>query len=143
MRMRGKRPVISLGSAKKFAERQGYCWVSNPETEIPFDAMLYRANDVIALRVRTSRNAPGEFDLYENFFRKDCDILQELPLPPHIARELWVRFVWSRAFQRFRLFNDKLHLLTMIDREKPVFRPGLKEGPKSYLNPEETGDDLK
>jgi hypothetical protein len=141
--MRGKRPVISLGSAKKFAEKQGYCWVSNPETDIPFDAMLYRENDVIALRVRTSRNAPGEFDLYEDFFRADFDILQALPLPPHIARELWVRFVWSRSFQRFRLFNEKLHLLTMIDREKPVFRRGMKRREGSSLDPGRWEDDLK
>jgi hypothetical protein len=141
--MRGKRPVVSLGSAKKFAEKQGYCWVSNPEDNIPFDAILYRENDVIALRVRTSRNAPKEFDLYEDFFRADFDILKVLPLPPHIARELWVRFVWSRSFQRFRLFNEKLHLLTMIDREKPVFRRGLKGREGSSLYPEKRGDDLK
>lgn len=128
--MRGKRPVISLGSAKKFAERQGYCWVTNPETDIPFDAMLYRENDVIALRVRTSRNAPREFDLYEDFFQEDFDILQSLPLPSHIARELWVRFVWSRSFQRFRIFDEKLHLLSMIDREKPVFRKRPQDGKK-------------
>jgi hypothetical protein len=138
--MRGKRPVVSLGSAKKFAERQGYCWVSNTEADIPFDAMLYRENDIIVLRVRTSRNAPGEFDLYEDFFRADFDILQALPLPPHIARELWVRFVWSRVFQRFRMFDKKLHLLTMIDREKPVFRRGIKEGTGSSQNPENRGD---
>jgi hypothetical protein len=138
--MRGKRPVVSLGSAKKFAERQGYCWVSNPEADIPFDAMLYRENDVIALRVRTSRNAPREFDLYEDFFLADFDILQALPLPPHIARELWVRFVWSRSFQRFRIFDEKLHLLSMIDREKPVFRRGIKEGTGSSQNPEKRGD---
>jgi len=141
--MRGKRPVVSLGSAKKFAERQGYCWVSNPEADIPFDAMLYRENDVIALRVRTSRNAPREFDLYEDFFRADFDILQALPLPPHIARELWVRFVWSRSFQRFRIFDEKLHLLSMIDREKPVFRRRIKEGTGSSQNPEKRGDPPK
>lgn len=141
--MRGKRPVVSLGSAKKFAERQGYCWVPNPETDIPFDAILYWANDVIALRVRTSRNAPGEFDLYEDFFREDFDILQALPLPPHIARELWVRFVWSRSFQRFRVFDEKLHLLTMIDREKPVFQRRPQDGKKSSINPEKKGDDLR
>jgi hypothetical protein len=141
--MRGKRPVISLGSAKKFAERQGYCWVTNPETDIPFDAMLYRENDVIALRVRTSRNAPREFDLFEDFFQEDFDILQTLPLPSHIARELWVRFVWSRSFQRFRIFDEKLHLLSMIDREKPVFRRKPQDGKKSSSNPEKKGDDPK
>lgn len=141
--MRGRHPVVSLGSAKKFAERQGYCWVSNPETHIPFDAMLYRTNDVIALRVRTSRNTPKEFDLYEDFFKADYDILQELPLPPHIARKLWVRFVWSRAFLRFRLFNEKLHLLSMTGLEKPVFRQGHKEVKGSSVNPPKEGDDLK
>jgi hypothetical protein len=134
--MRGKRPVVSLGSAKKFAEKQGYCWVSNPDTDIPFDAILYREDDVIALRVRTSRNAPGEFDLYENFFQKDFDILQALPLPQYIARELWVRFVWSRSFKRYRLFDKKLHLLTMIDREKPVFRQMPETGKNSSLKPD-------
>jgi hypothetical protein len=134
--MRGKRPVVSLGSAKKFAEKQGYCWVSNPDTDIPFDAILYREDDVIALRVRTSRNAPGEFDLYENFFQKDFDILQALPLPQYIERELWVRFVWSRSFKRYRLFDKKLHLLTMIDREKPVFRQMPETGKNSSLKPD-------
>jgi hypothetical protein len=134
--MRRKRPVVSLGSAKKFAEKQGYCWVSNPDTDIPFDAILYREDDVIALRVRTSRNAPGEFDLYENFFQKDFDILQALPLPQYIARELWVRFVWSRSFRRYRLFDKKLHLLTMIDREKPVFRQMPETGKNSSLKPD-------
>jgi hypothetical protein len=134
--MRGKRPVVSLGSAKKFAEKQGYCWVSNPDTDIPFDAILYREDDVIALRVRTSRNAPGEFDLYENFFQKDFDILQALPLPQYIARELWVRFVWSRSFKRYRVFDKKLHLLTMIDREKPVFRQMPETGKNSSLKPD-------
>jgi hypothetical protein len=134
--MRGKRPVVSLGSAKKFAEKQGYCWVSNPDTDIPFDAILYREDDVIALRVRTSRNAPGEFDLYENFFQKDFDILQALPLPKYIERELWVRFVWSRSFRRYRLFDKKLHLLTMIDREKPVFRQMPETGKNSSLKPD-------
>jgi hypothetical protein len=134
--MRGKRPVVSLGSAKKFAEKQGYCWVSNPDTDIPFDAILYREDDVIALRIRTSRNAPGEFDLYENFFQKDFDILQALPLPQYIARELWVRFVWSRSFKRYRVFDKKLHLLTMIDREKPVFRQMPETGKNSSLKPD-------
>jgi hypothetical protein len=134
--MRRKRPVVSLGSAKKFAEKQGYCWVSNPDTDIPFDAILYREDDVIALRVRTSRNAPGEFDLYENFFQKDFDILQALPLPQYIARELWVRFVWSRSFKRYRVFDKKLHLLTMIDREKPVFRQMPETGKNSSLKPD-------
>jgi hypothetical protein len=134
--MRGKRPVVSLGSAKKFAEKQGYCWVSNPDTDIPFDAILYREDDVIALRVRTSRNAPGEFDLCENFFRRDFDILQALPLPQYIERELWVRFVWSRSFKRYRVFDKKLHFLTMIDREKPVFRQMPETGKNSSLKPD-------
>ncbi len=139
--MRGKRPVVSLGSAKKFAERQGYCWVSNPEADIPFDAMLYRENDVIALRVRTSRNAPREFDLYEDFFRADFDILQALPLPPHIARELSGTVCMEPGRSSGSGYSMKnFTCSSMIDREKPVFRRGIKEGTGSSQNPEKRGD---
>jgi hypothetical protein len=124
--VRGNRPVVSLAAAKKFAERQGYCWVSNPETEIPFDAMLYRENDAIAIRVRTSRKSAGEFDMWEDFFRDDFEILKMLPMPEGIGRELWVRYVWSRAFQRYRIHEDRLYEISMIDREKPVFQKCVK-----------------
>ena len=79
--MRGRRPTVTLGDAKKFAERQGYVWVPNPDPAIPFDAFAYRGNDTIALRVETSRNAPGVYDLHRDFFRNSFEILKKLPLP--------------------------------------------------------------
>ena len=47
---------------------------------------------------------PGEFDSGEDFFRDDFEILKMLPMPPEIARELWVRYVWSRALPEVQVF---------------------------------------
>jgi hypothetical protein len=124
--IRGARPVVTVNSAKKFAEKQGYRWVANPDRDLPYDALAYRDHDAIAIRVRTCRNSPGEFDLWEDFFRDDFEILKLLPMPEGIGRELWVRYVWSRTFQRYRVFEDRLSEITMIDREKPVFKRGVK-----------------
>lgn len=119
--MKGRKPTVTLGDAKKFAERQGYIWVPNTDPDIPFDAFAYRGNDIIALRVETFRNAPGEYDLHRDFFRNAFLILQKLPLPAYLPREVWVRYSWSRAFHRFRLFGSDFLELTMIDRDKPVY----------------------
>jgi hypothetical protein len=125
-KMRGARPVVTIESAKKFAERQGYCWIPNPDTDLPYDALAHRDNDAIAIRVRTSRNSPGEFDMWEDFFRDDFEILKMLPMPGEIGRELWVRYVWSRAFQRYRVHEDRLYEISMTDREKTVFQKRVK-----------------
>jgi len=119
--VKGRRPTVTLDSAKKFAERQGYIWVSNPDPDIPFDAFAYRGNDMFALRVETFRNGPGVYDLHRDFFRKDFEILPKLPLPPYLPREVWVRYSWSREFHRFRLFGADFLELTMIDRDRPVY----------------------
>ncbi len=124
--MRGVRPFVTIESAKKFAKRQGYRWVPNPDPDLPYDAIAYRDHDAIAIRVRTSRNSPGEFDMWEDFFREDFMILNQLPMPDGIGRELWVRYVWSRVFQRYRVFEERLSEISMIDREKPVFPRGVK-----------------
>ena len=126
--MRGARPIVTIDSAKKFAERQGYRWVPNPDSDLPYDAVAYRNHDAIVIRVRTSRHSPGEDDMWEDFFREDVEILKDLPLPEQISRELWVRYVWSRIFQRYRLLGDKLNEITMVDREMPVFDKRVKKG---------------
>jgi len=118
---KGRKPIVALGDAKKFAGRQGYIWVPNPEPDIPFDAFAFRGNDMIALRVETCRNAPGVYDLHRDFFRNAFEILQKLPLPPYLPREVWVRYSWSREFHRFRLFGADFIEITMIDRDKPVY----------------------
>jgi len=63
--------------------------------------------------------------MWEDFFREDFEILKLLPMPEGIGRELWVRYVWSRAFQRYWVYEDRLSEITMINREKPVFRRGV------------------
>jgi hypothetical protein len=88
---------------------------------MPFDALVYRDNDIIAVRAGTCRNAPGESDLYQDFFRKNYEILRMLPLPGYLPRELWVRYSWSRNFHRFRMKGSEFWEVEMIDRELPVF----------------------
>jgi hypothetical protein len=129
--MRGPKPNVTIGRAKKFAERQGYRWVPNPDADMPFDALVYRGNDMIVVRIRTSRNAPGEYDLFEEFFREEFRILNALPFPQYLPREVWVRYTWSRNFHRFRLVMGKFVETSMIDRERPVFEP---EGKVSSLS---------
>jgi hypothetical protein len=124
--MRGVRPFVTIESAKKFAERQGYRWVPNPDADLPYAALAYRNHDAIAIRVRTSRNSPGEFDMWEDFFFHDFEILKMLPMPAGIGRELWVRYVWSRVFRRYRVHENRLFEISMIDREKPVFQRRVK-----------------
>jgi hypothetical protein len=140
--MKGRRPTVTLGRAKKFAERQGYRWMPNPDPDIPFDAFVYRGNDMFALRVETCRNAPGEYDLPKDFFRKDFEILPKLPLPAHLPREVWVRYSWSRVFHRFRLVGTDLWEVTMIDRERPVF-PSEPETHPTVGEENAKKDDLK
>jgi hypothetical protein len=137
--MRGARPVVTIESAKKFAERQGYRWVPNPDPDLPYDALAYRHHDAIAIRVRTSRNSPGEFDMWEDFFFADFEILKMLPMPEGIGRELWVRYVWSRVFQRYRVHEDRLYEINMIDREKPVFQKTCKIQERTSKLPDNPG----
>jgi hypothetical protein len=141
--MRGIRPVVTIESAKKFAERQGYRWVPNPDADLPYDAIAYRNHDAIVVRVRTSRHSPGEYDMWEDFFCEDVEILKALPMAEQISRELWVRYVWSRVFQRYRLLGDKLNEITMIDREKPVFEMRGKKTAASSGNSSARGPDVK
>ena len=119
--MKGRRPTVTIERAKKFAMQQGYRWVPNPDADIPFDAFVYRDNDMIVVRAGTCRNAPGEYDLFREFFRKNYEILQMLPLPGYLPRELWVCYSWSRDFHRFRMTGSEFWEVEMIDRELPVF----------------------
>ena len=119
--MRGRKPTVMIEQAKKFAMKQGYRWVPNPDAEIPFDAFVYRDNDIIAVRAGTCRNAPGDQDLFQDFFRNNYDILRMLPLPAYLSRELWVRYSWSRNIHRFRMTGSEFWEVEMIDRDSPVF----------------------
>ena len=81
--------------------------------------------------------------MWEDFFREDFEILILLPMPEGIARELWVRYVWSRAFQRYRVHGDRLFEITMIDREKPVFKRVVKSRSESPGSPPIRRDESK
>jgi len=119
--MRGIRPNVTIGRAKKFAERQGYRWVPNPDADMPFDALVYRGNDMIVVRACTNRAPPGDFRLFEHIFKEEYLILNALPFPPYLPREIWVRYTGSRTFCRFRIFGNRFLEIAMTNRVKPFF----------------------
>jgi hypothetical protein len=119
--MRGRKPDKTIEAAEKFATRQGYKWIKNPDPDMPFDAIGYREHDLIIIRVKTCRRSMGEYDVSEDFFREDYDILASLPFPEYTQRELWVRYAWSRKFIRYRILNEWLVEHSFRDQEPPVF----------------------
>jgi len=119
--MREKRQNVTIGRAKKFAERQGYRWVPNPDADMPFDALVYRGNDMIVVRIRASCNAPGDYNFSRGIFKEEFRVFNALPFPPYLPREIWVGFTGSRNFCRFRIFNNKFLEIAMTDRVKPFF----------------------
>ena len=64
-------------------------------------------------------------------YRREIIRIRKVSLTGVVARELWVRYVWSRAFQRYRVYGDRLSEITMIDREKPVFKRVVKSRSES------------
>ena len=119
--MRGCKPTTMIDTAKKFAQRQGYRWVPNPDPDMPFDAIAYREHDLIVIRVKTCRRTLGEYDISEDFIREDYDILNSLPFPDNTQWELWIRYAWSRKFIRYRILNEWLFEHTFVYQEPPVF----------------------
>ena len=119
--MRGIRPNATIGRAKKFAERQGYRWVPNPEADMPFDALVYRGNDMIVVRIRTNQTTPGEYHCFKDFFNEEILILNSLPFPSYLPREIWVRYPGDRTFCRFRIFGNRFLEIAMTNRVKPSF----------------------
>ncbi|OPY39177.1 MAG: hypothetical protein A4E35_00411 [Methanoregula sp. PtaU1.Bin051] len=138
--MRGRKPDKTIEAAEKFAQRQGYRWVPNPDPAMPFTAIGYREHDLIVIRVKTCRRSMGEYDISEDFFREDYDILASLPFPEYTQRELWVRYAWSRKFIRYRILNEWLVEHTFKDQEPPVFTlKRTEKKPKIPTTPDSPG----
>jgi hypothetical protein len=87
----------------------------------PVMPFAYRDHTAWSVRVRTRWNSPCDYDMWEKFFRDDFDILRALPMSEGFSRELLMRYVWSRVFQRYQVYDNRLSEITMIDRKKWYF----------------------
>jgi hypothetical protein len=52
---RGKKPTTALDEAKSCAEKMGYRWIANTETEMPFDFLIFKPESVRVVKVRQTR----------------------------------------------------------------------------------------
>ena len=102
--MKGKQPENLRTGWIDCAHRMGYFCAENNEIALPFDGLMYRAAIVVAVKLKKVRYSPGEdFILEKKFpdevaalflekkFPDEVAALRTLPLPPTVARELWLR----------------------------------------------------
>ncbi len=99
--MKGKQPENLRTAWVDCAHRMGYFCVENTETTLPFDGLMYRDTNVVAVRLKKTRYSPGEDFLIDKKFPDEVADLRALPLPPTVSRELWLRTQNERAFRRF------------------------------------------
>jgi hypothetical protein len=89
--------------ARQWAERMGYRWAENTDPSIPFDGFLYRNSMIIAVKLRKLRYGLDDNCIIEKKLPEDVADLRNLPVPPYVLRELWVRTQNERASKKLRL----------------------------------------
>jgi hypothetical protein len=102
---RGKKPVGMIGEAHGFAQRMGYRWTDNPHTDLAFDFEIFKPLSVRLVKVRQTRYTINPEAMYEDLFPDEIRGLRELPYPPFILRELWLRTRHERAWRRLVIYD--------------------------------------
>ncbi len=97
---RGKKPEAAIAEAKGFAERMGYLPVDNQHDDLIFDFLIFKPESARALKVRQTRYHIDPNGFYEQQFPDEIQGLRNLPLPPFILRELWLRTQHERMWRR-------------------------------------------
>ena len=97
---RGRKPEAAIGEAKDFAGRMGYRWQENRHEDLPYDFLAFKRESVRAVRVRLTRYHIDSEAFYEELFPAEIQGLRELPFPPFILRELWLRTQHERVWRR-------------------------------------------
>jgi hypothetical protein len=100
-------PATGLNTeAKKLAEHMGYHWTDNTDPSVQLDGLMYRASRMVAVKLKKIRYGLSEDCFAEDKFPEDVADLRNLPMPPHVLRELWVRTQNERAYRRFYVLPD-------------------------------------
>jgi hypothetical protein len=119
---RGRKPTTAIDEAKRCAEKMGYRWMENTAPDLAFDLLIFKKDSVRAVKVRQTRYHidPGIF--YEINYPEEVAGLRNLPFPPSVVCELWLRSRGERAFRR-------LHVTDVSVGEIEWW------GPDGYTNP--------
>jgi len=103
------RPASGLrDEVKLWAERMGYHWAENTDPAVPFDGFLYRNAIIAAVTLKKLRHGLEDHCIVENKLPDAIEDLRDLPIPPYVLRELWVRTQNERAFRRFYILPDRV-----------------------------------
>ena len=102
---RGKKPGAAIAEAKTFAERMGYRWTDNPHADLAFDFEIFKLLYFRLVKVHQTRFTINAEAFYEELFPDEILGLRELPFPPFILRELWLRTRHERAWRRLVVYD--------------------------------------
>lgn len=119
---RGKKPAASIAEAKGFAERMEYRWMENTEPDLPFDFLIFKTDSVRVVKVRQTRYHIDPDVFYEKNYPDEVAGLRNLPFPPYVFRELWLKTRGEKVFRR-------LHVTDVSVGEIEWW------GPDGYTNP--------
>ena len=119
---RGKKPAAAIDDAKGFAQRMGYRWMDNPDEELPFDFFIIKPATFRVVKVRLTRYSIDPEAMYEDLFPDEIRGLRELPFPPFICRELWLRTRAERVWRRLNIHDSAVSEIEWW-------------GPDDYTNP--------
>jgi hypothetical protein len=119
---RGKKPVAAIDEAKKFAERMGYRWQENTQADLAYDLFIFKPKMACVVRVRQTRYRINPDTMYDDLIPDDLREVRNLPFPPWIIREIWLRTQHERAWRRLRIYPT---VISEIDWW----------GPDDYTNP--------
>lgn len=104
--MKGPKPASLKEEMKRWAKHMRYHWAENTDPSVPFDGFLYRGAMLIAAKMKKLRHGLEDNCIIENKLPDDVADLRNLPVPPYVLRELWVRTQNERAYRRFYILPD-------------------------------------
>ena len=84
----------------------GYHWLTNTDSGVPFDGLMYRSAAVIVVKLKKVRYAISDDCIIEKKFPDEVHALRELPFPVYVLRELWIRTQNERAWRRFYILPE-------------------------------------
>jgi len=119
---RGKKPEASIAEAKGFAERMGYLPIDNQLDDLMFDFLIFKRESVRVVKVRQTRYHIDPNGFYDQQFPDEIQGLRNLPLPPFILRELWLRTQHERVWRRLVVYDLSIEEIAWW-------------GPDAYINP--------
>ena len=84
----------------------GYHWLTNTDSALPFDGLIFRTAAVVVVKLKKARYAISDNCIIEKKFPDEVQGLRALPLPEYVLRELWIRTQNERAWRRFYILPE-------------------------------------